>query len=149
MTLDQNLKILIFSLNNESFSTDINQVERIIGYEEPTSLPETPNFVQGVIKYEDKIVPIINMNKKFGFVEKNDENKKIIIIKRDENKFGIIVDNVYEVKDVEESLLEEAPEITIGIGRKYIKGLIKLDEKIVILLDLDKILKKEEEESIF
>lgn len=89
------------------------------------------------------------MNKKFGFVEKNDENKKIIIIKRDENKFGIIVDNVYEVKDVEESLLEEAPEITIGIGRKYIKGLIKLDEKIVILLDLDKILKKEEEESIF
>ncbi|WP_423739331.1 chemotaxis protein CheW [Clostridium thermobutyricum] len=149
MTLDQNLKILIFSLNNENFSTDINQVERIIGYEEPTPLPETPNFVQGVIKYEDKIVPIINMNKKFGFVEKNDENKKIIIIKRDENKFGIIVDNVYEVKDVEESLLEEAPEITIGIGRKYIKGLIKLDEKIVILLDLDKILKKEEEESIF
>ncbi|WP_195970703.1 chemotaxis protein CheW [Clostridium thermobutyricum] len=147
--MDQNLKILIFSLNNENFSTDINQVERIIGYEEPTPLPETPNFVQGVIKYEDKIVPIINMNKKFGFVEKNDENKKIIIIKRDENKFGIIVDNVYEVKDVEESLLEEAPEITIGIGRKYIKGLIKLDEKIVILLDLDKILKKEEEESIF
>lgn len=147
--MDQNLKILIFSLNNENFSTDINQVERIIGYEEPTPLPETPNFVQGVIKYEDKIVPIINMNKKFGFVEKNDENKKIIIIKRDENKFGIIVDNVYEVKDVEESLLEKAPEITIGIGRKYIKGLIKLDEKIVILLDLDKILKKEEEESIF
>ena len=147
--MDQNLKILIFSLNNENFSTDINQVERIIGYEEPTPLPETPNFVQGVIKYEDKIVPIINMNKKFVFVEKNDENKKIIIIKRDENKFGIIVDNVYEVKDVEESLLEEAPEITIGIGRKYIKGLIKLDEKIVILLDLDKILKKEEEESIF
>ena len=147
--MDQNLKILIFSLNNENFSTDINQVERIIGYEEPTPLPETPNFVQGVIKYEDKIVPIINMNKKFGFVEKNDENKKIIIIKRDENKFGIIVDNVYEVKDVEESLLEEAPEITIGIGRKYIKGLIKLDEKIVILLDLDKILKKEEEDSIF
>ena len=119
--MDQNLKILIFSLNNENFSTDINQVERIIGYEEPTPLPETPNFVQGVIKHEDKIVPIINMNKKFGFVEKNDENKKIIIIKRDENKFGIIVDNVYEVKDVEESLLEEAPEITIGIGRKYIK----------------------------
>ena len=147
--MDQNLKILIFSLNNENFSTDINQVERIIGYEEPTPLPETPNFVQGVIKYEDKIVPIINMNKKFGFVEKNNENKKIIIIKRDENKFGIIVDNVYEVKDVEESLLEKAPEITIGIGRKYIKGLIKLDEKIVILLDLDKILKKEEEESIF
>ncbi len=147
--MDQNLKILIFSLNNESFSTDINQVERIIGYEGPTPLPETPNFVQGVIKHEDKIVPIINMNKKFGFVEKNDENKKIIIIKRDENKFGIIVDNVYEVKDVQESLLEEAPEITIGIGRKYIKGLIKLDERIVILLDLDKILKKEEEESIF
>lgn len=147
--MDQNLKILIFSLNNENFSTDINQVERIIGYEEPTPLPETPNFVQGVIKYEDKIVPIINMNKKFGFVEKNDENKKIIIIKRDANKFGIIVDNVYEVKDVEESLLEKAPEITIGIGRKYIKGLIKLDEKIVILLDLDKILKKEEEDSIF
>lgn len=147
--MEQNLKILIFSLNNESFSTDINQVERIIGYEEPTPLPETPNFVQGVIKHENRIVPIINMNKKFGFIPQNDENKKIIIVKRDEKKFGIIVDNVYEVKDVEKKLLEDVPEITIGIGRKYIKGLIKLEGRIVILLDLDKILKKEEEDSIF
>lgn len=147
--MEQNLKILIFSLNNESFSTDINQVERIIGYEEPTPLPEAPNFVQGVIKHENRIVPIINMNKKFGFIPQSDENKKIIIVKRDEKKFGIIVDNVYEVKDIEKTLLEDVPEITVGIGKKYIKGLVKLKERIVILLDLDKILKKEDEDSIF
>lgn len=147
--MENNVKILIFSLNNEYFSTDINQVERIISFEEPTPLPESPNFIQGVLKHEEKIIPIINMNKKLGFLDKDSANKKIIIVKREEKKFGIIVDNVYEVRDIEKSLLEEVPTITTGINRKYIKNLIKLEDKIVILLDLECILRREDEMSIF
>jgi purine-binding chemotaxis protein CheW len=143
-------KILIFGLNGERYATDIKEIERILGYQEPTVLPEAPTFVKGVINHEQSILPIISLSKKFNFGEdKESENRKIIVVKRNENKFGIIVENVYEVRDVSSDLMEVAPPITATIDRKYISGLIKLEDKIVILLDLEKILSLEDEENIF
>ena len=77
------------------------------------------------------------------------ESRKIIIVKREDKKFGIIVENVYEVRDVNSDLVEVAPPITTKVERKYINGLIKLEDKIVILLNLDKILSLDEENEIF
>jgi len=144
------VKILIFGLNGEKYSTDIKTVERILGYEEPTVLPEAPNFVKGVINYEDSILHIISLSEKFKFgLDRESESRQIIVVKRQEKKFGIIVENVYEVRDVDGSLVEEAPAITGTEERKYISGLIKLEENIVILLDLEKILSEQDEENIF
>jgi len=144
------IKMLIFGLNGERYATDIKEVERILGYQEPTVLPDAPVFVKGVINYEQSILPIISLSTKFNFGEdKESENRKIIVVKRKENKFGIIVENVYEVKDVNSELMEEAPAITTTIDKKYIAGLIKLEENIVILLDLEKILSSEDEDNIF
>lgn len=144
------IKMLIFGLDGEHYATDIKEVERILGYQEPTILPDAPVFVKGVINYEQSILPIISLSIKFNFGEdKESENRKIIVVKRKENKFGIIVENVYEVKDVNSELMEEAPAITTTIDKKYIAGLIKLDKNIVILLDLEKILSSEDEDNIF
>lgn len=149
MGLDNN-KVIIFELNGEHYAADITEVERILGYEQPTVLPEAPDFVEGVINYEDKILPIINLAKKFKIGENdNYDTKKIIVVKKQEKKFGIIVDNVSEVTDVDEKVIESAPEITASKERKYIRGLIKLEGNIVILLDLEKILSVEDEDSIF
>ena len=146
----ENGKIIIFGLNGEHYAADIREVERILGYEEPTVLPEAPSFVKGVINHEDKILPIISLSKKFNIGEGTDyEAKKIIVVKRKEKKFGIIVDNVYEVRDMDGDVVENAPEITNTMERKYISGLIKLENKIVILLDLEKILSTEDEDNIF
>ncbi|OOM77905.1 chemotaxis protein CheW [Clostridium puniceum] len=143
-------KMLIFGLNGEHYATDIKEVERILGYQEPTVLPDAPIFVKGVINYEQSILPIISLSKKFNLGEDRDsENRKIIVVKRNENKFGIIVENVYEVRDVSNDLMEAAPPITATIDKKYIAGLIKLENNIVILLDLEKILSSEDEENIF
>lgn len=144
------IKMLIFGLNGEHYATDIKEVERILGYQEPTVLPEAPIFVKGVINYEQNILPIISLSTKFNFGEdKESENKKIIVVKRKENKFGIIVENVYEVRDINSDLMEGAPPITATIDKKYIAGLIKLEDNIVILLDLEKILSSEDENNIF
>lgn len=144
------IKMLIFGLNGEHYATDIREVERILGYQEPTVLPDAPSFVKGVINYEQTILPIISLSKKFNFGEdKESAERKIIVIKRDENKFGIIVENVYEVRDINSDLMEEAPAITATIDKKYISGLIKLKDNIVILLDLEKILSAEDENNIF
>ncbi|NME82813.1 chemotaxis protein CheW [Clostridium sp. SM-530-WT-3G] len=147
---DNDNKILVFGLSNEKYSTNITEVERILGYVEPTILPETPDFVRGVIDYEDSILPIISLSNKFKLGEdKITEATKIIVVKRKEKKFGVIVDNVYEVTDINNKNIAEMPEITNAIERKYISGLIKLDNHIVILLDLDRVLSSEDEASIF
>lgn len=146
----ENSKIIIFELNGERYAADIKEVERILGYEEPTVLPEAPLFVKGVINYEEKILPIISLSKKFNIGEGTDyETRKIIVVKREEKKFGIIVDNVYEVRNIDGKIIENAPEITNTSERKYISGLIKLDNNIIILLDLNKILSTNDEENIF
>jgi purine-binding chemotaxis protein CheW len=143
-------KVLIFGLNGEHYATDIKEVERILGYQEPTVLPDSPTFVKGVVNYEQSILPIISLSKKFNLGEdKESESRKIIVVKRNENKFGIIVENVYEVRDVNSDLMEAAPPITATIDKRYIAGLIKLENNIVILLDLEKILSVEDEENIF
>jgi len=144
------IKILIFGLDGEHYATDIKEVERILGYQNPTILPDAPAFVKGVINYEQNIIPIISLSRKFNFGEdKESENRKIIVVKRDENKFGIIVENVYEVRDVDSDLMEVAPPIATTIDKKYIAGLIKLEDNIVILLDLGKILSSSDEDNIF
>lgn len=149
----KDMKILIFSLNGEHYATDICDVERILGYIHATQMPDVPNFVEGVINYEDMILPIINLGKKFNFStvkgQAEEEGAKIVVIKRDEKKFGIIVDTVYEVRDVSSDLFEEAPLITNSITKKYIKGLIKLEGRIVILLNIKEILSDDEENLIF
>lgn len=149
MTTDE-VKMLIFGLDGEKYSTDIKAVERILGYEEPTLLPDVPSFVKGVINYEESILPIISLSEKFNLgLDKESETRQIIVVKRQEKKFGIIVENVYEVRDIAESLIEKAPVITRSKERKYISGLIRLENNIVILLDLEKILTTQDEENIF
>ncbi|MGN2369777.1 chemotaxis protein CheW [Clostridium cagae] len=144
------MKILIFGLNNEYYASDIKDIERILGYEEPTILPDSPSFVKGIINYQESILPIISLSTKFNLGnDEQSEEKKIIVVKKDDKKFGIIVENVYEVKDIDNKLIEVSPEITTTLSRSYINGLIRLDKNIVILLDVDKILSIEEEQRMF
>ena len=147
------MKILIFSLNGEHYATDICDVERILGYVQPTEMPDVPNFVEGVINYENRILPIINLGKKFNFSnskgQAEEDGAKIVVIKKDDKKFGIIVDTVYEVSDVSSDLFEEAPPITTAISKRYMKGLIKLEGRIVIFLNIREILSENEEDLIF
>lgn len=142
---DKELKILIFSINGEYYAADIMEVERILGYEETTKLPDSPEFVDGVINYEGKILPVISLVKRFNISEDNiTGDSKIIVSKQKESKFGIIVDIVTEVKDINIKDMEEAPEVVGGISKRYIKGLIKVDGKIIIFLRLSSILTEEE-----
>lgn len=142
---NKELKVLIFSIGSNYYATDIMEVERILGYEEPTKLPDSPNFLQGVINYEGNILPVISVSKKFGIENKgNTSDIKIIVAKQDNYKTGIIVDLVLEVKDIKKENIEDAPELVGGISKRYIKGLIKIDNKIIIFLNLGAILTEDE-----
>ncbi|MCH3964345.1 MAG: chemotaxis protein CheW [Clostridium sp.] len=146
---EKELKVLIFSINGEFYATDIMEVERILGYEETTKIPDSPDFVEGVINYSGSILPVISLTKKFGLEEsENTKDSKIIVTKQNENKIGIIVDVVSEVRDIDPSTIEVPPDIVSGISRRYVKGLIKIDEKIIIFLNFSTILTEEEKQLI-
>lgn len=146
---EKDIKVLIFSINDQYYATDIMEVERILGYEVPTKLPDSPEFIEGVINYEGNILPIMSLAKRFNIpYNKAKEEAKIIVAKQEGSKIGIIVDVVSEVCDVKASNIEEAPEIVAGISKRYIKGLIKLNKKIIIFLNLATVLTQEEKEFI-
>ena len=146
--MEKEIKILIFSLNGEYYATDIIDVERILGHEIPTALPETPDFLEGVINYENNILPVISLAKRFNFNGEITSDSKIIVVKDNEFKIGIIVDNVYEVTDISIDRVEEPPSIGNSISKRYMKGLVRLEDKIVILLNLSNVLSEDEKSKI-
>lgn len=146
---EKELKVLIFKLNEEYYATDIMEVERILNYDEATQIPDSPDFFEGVINYEGSILPIINLSKKFHIPAKEiTEDSKIIVAKRENGKIGFVVDVVSEVRDLEQKNLENIPNMATTISKRYVKGLIKLDKKIIIFLNMDTILTQEEQEQI-
>ncbi|KEI13059.1 chemotaxis protein CheW [Clostridium novyi B str. ATCC 27606] len=146
---NREMKILIFNVNDQYYATDIMEVERILGYEIPTNIPDSPKCIEGVINYQGNVLPIISIAKKFNINDiKDKKDAKIIVVKEGDNKIGIIVDVVSEVSDVNIKNIEEPPEIVSGISKRYIKGLIKLEKKIIIFLNLTRILTDKEKEEI-
>jgi purine-binding chemotaxis protein CheW len=143
------IKVVIFSINGENYAADIMEVERILGFEEPTKIPDAPEFVEGVINHEGRILPVISLAKKFSLPFSGiKDDSKIIIAKQESNKVGIIVDLVSEVRDISSNEIETPPEIAASISRRYIKGLIKIDKKIIIFLNLGTVLTEEEKKLI-
>jgi purine-binding chemotaxis protein CheW len=146
---ENTIKLLLFNLNNESFAIDIMQVERILGYVDPTVIPDAPAFVKGVINYEGMILPIINLGIKFHLIASEiEENTKIIVTKYGGTRTGIIVDLVSEVLNANLGDIETPPDIMAGISKRYIKGLIKRNDKIIIFLDMSNVLTEEEKKLI-
>lgn len=146
---NKEVKVLVFSINNEDYATDIMEVERILGYEQTTKLPDSPEFVEGVINYEGNILPIISLAKKFNLPKREGKKEaKIIVAKQNDTKIGIIVDVVSEVRDINFKNIENPPEIAAGISKRYLKGLIKLDKRIIVFLNLSSILTDEEKKLI-
>lgn len=138
-------KVVIFKLNKEEFAININQVERILGYIEPTTIPESPIYIKGVIQYQDTILPIMDLKIRFNKLNNSSYiNPKIIVIKNNNQSIGLIVDEVEEVLDINEKEIETTPDIVKLNKNKYINGIIKKENRIIMLLDSEMILSKEE-----
>ena len=110
------IRILVFKLNGEYFATDIMEVERILGNVGTTKLPDSPSFLEGIIKHEEEVIPVINLYKKFGFNSCSvDSTNKVIVVKKELGKFGVIVDDVNEVTTVNEEVIADIVSMWTGI----------------------------------
>jgi len=136
------LQLVIFQLAGEEFGVEIMQVQEIIRMPDITRIPQSPDYVEGVINLRGKIIVVTNLDTRFGLQSKElDDDSRIIIVEVGENVVGMIVDSVSEVLRLLTVNVEPAPEIiTAKIHADYLRGVGKLDDRLLILLDLEKVL---------
>jgi purine-binding chemotaxis protein CheW len=147
---DELLQMVVFQLGGEEFGVEIMKVQEIIRMPEITQIPQSPDFVEGVINLRGRIIVVINLDKRFNLKSKEiDEHSRIIVVEIGDNVVGMIVDSVNEVLRFPMSNVDPAPELVMsGVSREYITGVGKLDDRLLILLDLAKVLNKSEVEDI-
>lgn len=142
-------QIVVFELGSEHFGVEIASVESIIKMQPITQLPHVSSFVEGVTNLRGKVLPVIDLRKRFGLApQETDKNSRIIVVSLDQTEVGMIVDEVSEVLTVPAGVVEPVPAITSTVDSSFITGIAKLNQRLVILLDLHSILANEEKLSL-
>ncbi len=127
-----------FKLGKEEFGIDVMDVQEIIDYQEITHIPEMPEFIEGVIDLRGKILPVLDLRKRFNIEAPISELTKILILKYNGEQIGAIVDEVTEV--VTPDVIERPPESIAKLGKEYIVGIARKGKRILIIIDAKKIL---------
>jgi len=140
------LQLVTFTLGNEEYAVDILKVQEINRMKEITRVPNSPQYVEGVINLRGKVIPVVNLRKKFGLAEReNDEQSRIMIMDIQGITMGLVVDSVSEVLRVPSDIVEPTPPMASTISTEFIRGIAKLEDRLIILLDMDRLLGRAEE----
>lgn len=142
---DELLQLVTFSIGEEEFGVNILKVQEINRTMEITKVPRAPVFVEGVINLRGKVIPIIDLRRRFGLMPKpEDKDTRIIVIELSGIIVGFVVDAVSEVLRIPAGTVEPPPPVVAGVESDYISGVGKLKDRLLIMLDLDKILSSED-----
>ncbi len=138
---DDLIQLVTFRIGEEEFGVDILAVQEIIRMMQITMVPRAPEFIEGVINLRGKVIPVINMRTRFNKPALDqDSNTRIVVMELENKIVGFLVDGVSEVLRIPESTVEDPPPVVAGIGSEYIRGIGKLDNRLLILLNLDNLL---------
>jgi len=144
------LQLVIFRIGDEEFGLDISQVREIIRMQEITPMPKAPVFIEGVINLRGQIIAVMELSKRLSLPsgERTDKSR-IVVAEVGENILGLVVDEVPEVLRITENNIEPAPDIFEGrIHSDFIKGVGKCEDRLIILLDVDKIISRDEAKKV-
>ncbi len=138
-------EFLIFTLGNEEYGIDILKVQEIRGYDQVTRIANTPDFIKGITNLRGVIVPIIDLRVKFAQQGVSyDENTVVIVLNFGQRVVGIVVDGVSDVLSLTAEQIRPAPEFAVTLATEYLTGLGALGERMLILVDIEKLLSSEE-----
>lgn len=140
------IQLVSFSLDNEEYGVDVLKVREIIRMPSITRVPNTPQYVEGVINLRGKVIPIINMRRRFVLQELDyDKQTRIMVMDVEGELMGFIVDSVSEVIRISSSEIQPSPAVvTSGIDQECIAGVINQAERLLVLLDLQKMFSQDE-----
>jgi purine-binding chemotaxis protein CheW len=142
-------QLVIFELGSENYGVDIAAVEGIIKMQEITRLPHAPTFVEGITNLRGAVVPVVDLRKRFGLTaQEATRDTRIVVANIGSTKVGLVVDAVTQVIRVAEDKIEPPPQMSVTINSAFIKNIAKLDQQLVILLDLARVLSSEEKDQL-
>jgi purine-binding chemotaxis protein CheW len=134
-------ELLCFRVAAERYAVDIMEIREIIKPREVTEVPRMPPFVNGVLSLRGIIIPVFNMRERLGHASSEASGKeRVIVLNRGEESCGVLVDEVIQVARLEADSIEPAPAVLEGIDRDFVKGIGRIEERMLILLNMDKIL---------
>lgn len=139
------VQMVAFKLENEEFAVDIHKVREVLKMTRVTPLPQAAHFLEGVINLRGEVIPVVDLRKRFELpVGKRDEQTRIIIVEILDSKVGLIVDSVTEVLRFSSDAIQPPPTRIAGTRTDLIEGVGKIDDRLLIILNLEKILTTEE-----
>jgi len=143
------LQLVSFKIGKEEYGVDILNVQEINKMTQITKVPNAPEFVEGVINLRGRVIPVIDLRTRLNLAKKeHDKDTRIIIVEVDNATVGFIVDAVSEVLRIPVNITEAPPAIVAGIDSEFIKSVGKLEDRLLILIDLNKILSAENKEDL-
>ena len=147
--MDSNISLVTFKISNELYGINIMEVREIIRLTDVTPIPNAPDFVDGVITLRGEIIPIVDLGKRFHFDEvvfnEDDELLRgIIVINVEELIIGVMIDQINRVIEINSANIQPPPHMISGIGTEYIQGVVKLEENLLVILDIHKLFSKQE-----
>ena len=146
---DESQQLVVFELANEFYGVDIGAVNTIIRMQEVTAIPRTPEFVEGVTNLRGSIIPVIDLRKRFG-LEATEITKasRIVVVEAADQLLGMIVDAVAETLRLSSDAIEPPSPVIASVDAEYLRGVGKQGNRMVILLDLDKVLSAKESKTV-
>lgn len=143
-------QLVVFDLATEAYGIDISTAREIIRMQEITKVPGTADFVEGVINLRGKVIPVLDLRKRLGLtVGEQSEDTRIVVVAIAGQDIGVVVDAVTEVLRISNDLVEPLPSMTTSADVEYLRGIAKLDNRLIILLDLDKVLSQGEKGALY
>lgn len=141
--------LVALQIAGETYGVDISLIHGIIRMQEITRVPQAPEFVEGVTNLRGKVIPVIDLRKRFGLpVTEPTKSTRIVVVEMDGKTVGMIVDGVSEVLRLSREAIEPPSPIVAGVSSDYLRGVGKLDDRLVILLDLAAVLSTAEHEEL-
>ncbi len=142
-------KYLTFGLGKEEFAIQVMRVREIMGVQDITAVPQTPEYVKGVINLRGKVIPVIDLRRRFGMPAQEYTQRTCIVVVHIEQEdtrmlTGVVVDEVSEVVTLQPGDIEDTPDFGRGVATPYLLGMAKLKGKVKILLDINKVMSEQE-----
>jgi purine-binding chemotaxis protein CheW len=146
---DEILQLVSFKIGSEEFGVNILKVQEINRMLQITKVPNTPAFIEGVINLRGRVIPVIDLRVKLNMPKKeHDKQTRIIVVELEDKTVGFLVDEVSEVLRIPKSITEAPPELVANVNSEYITAVGKLDDRLIILLDLEKALTLQEKSEL-
>jgi purine-binding chemotaxis protein CheW len=139
-------QLVTFRVGEELFAADIRSVERVLAYVAPRPVPGVPQWVEGVIEYQERVVPVIDLRRRFGMPAPTaDSGMRMLILAAGDEWVGAIVDAVLEVSPMETESISEPPPIFRGLRSEYLNGILRREDGLVLVLNVDRLLDSHEQ----